>query len=156
MLVTTDEALRRRPAENSWSAAECIEHLSVATETYVRRIRRALETARRRAPRKKEKLSFVGSIYIRFMEPPVRRRLPAPKGLMPGAVAENRDALLARFDQTHRALIELIEETDAFDRTGIKLRSPIRLIKVSLLDSFALLAAHDRRHLWQAERAARS
>ena len=155
--VTSDAALQKRPAEGAWSAAECLEHLSLSVENYVRRIRRTLETAKTRPPRKTESFSLVGRLFLWRMEPPVRMKRRSPRSSRPETVLPTGKQLYARFDETHRALIALLEETDRFDRTALKMPSPLsKYLKISLLDAFALFAAHDRRHLWQAERAARS
>ena len=151
---TDDDTLRRRPAPDSWCAAECLEHLSVTMEVYQRRIRAALDAAKPRPSRHKEEMSFLGRIFLRIVEPPARRKFTTPSGFSPGALPD-RSMLVRRFDQTHRAMIRLIEETDSIDRMRVRVVPPAaERIKVPLLDTFAILAAHDRRHLWQAERAA--
>ncbi len=150
------DAFRRRPADGSWSAAECIEHLSLTAETFVRRLRRVIEASKKQKPRRDETLSWLGRAYVWLLEPPVNRKLPAPSAFLPGAVAE-RAVLMARFERTHRELITLIEETDTFDRTRIKVATPVgKWMRISVLDSFTALAAHARRHIWQAQRALRS
>lgn len=154
LIAAADETkLYKRPAEGSWSAAECVEHLSITAEKYARRIRRMLETASTKPPRERTKHSLVGRLLLSMMEPPVKRKLPAPKSFVPGA-GDPRDVLLARYEAAYEEMIKLLEETDAIDRTRVKVASPAsNLIKISLHDAFALLSAHARRHLWQAERA---
>jgi hypothetical protein len=149
-----DDALRRRPAPDSWCAAECLEHLSMTMESYQRRIRKALDAEKPRPARQKEEMSFFGRIILAIFEPPVGRRFHTPTSLTPGPWLD-RAVLSRRFDQSHRGMIKLIEETDPIDRMRVKIPAPgTERIKVPLLDTFAILAAHDRRHLWQAERAA--
>ena len=149
-----DMQLSTRPAERSWSVAECLEHLNVSAEQYIGRIRTALDTAEKRPARAKERLSLFGRFFVWFMEPPVRKRLPAPRGFRPAKKPIARDALLTRYDALHAELIRLLEESDAVDRTRIKVSSPASdRMKLSVLDAFAILASHGRRHLWQAERA---
>jgi hypothetical protein len=154
LITAADDAkLYQRPGEASWSAAECVEHLSLTAEKYNRRIRRMLETAKTRPAGGPAKHTIIGRILLSMMEPPVRRKLPAPKGFVPGS-GDPRDVLLARYEAAHEELIKLIEETDAIDRTRVKVPSPAtNLIRISLHDAFALISAHTRRHLWQAERA---
>lgn len=150
-----DQTLRRRPEEQSWCAAECLEHLSVTMEIYQRRIREALDGNKLRPARQREKISLLGRIFQRVLEPPVGRRFDTAAGFMPGALPE-RYLLMKRFEQTHRSMIRLIEETDPIDRMRIKVAAPgTSRLRLPLLDTFSVLAAHDRRHLWQAEHAAR-
>ncbi len=149
-----DQRLRRRPDAGGWCAAECLEHLSVTMEVYQKRIREAMYKGKLRPARRKEKVSLIGRIVARVLEPPVGRKLSAPGEFAPQNVPE-RAALLRRFEQTHRAMIQLIEETDAIDRGRVKVPATgSERMRLPLLDIFAVLAAHDRRHLWQAERAA--
>ena len=151
-----DAALMRRPAPESWSVAENLEHLSATAATYNRRIRRRLDAATVSDRFLKEKKSFVGRVWLGFVEPPVRMRLKVPaKALQPGEIT-SRDALLARFGETHATLIALLEESDAYDRMRLRIPTAFaKRITVTLYDAFIVLAAHGRRHLAQAERAAR-
>jgi hypothetical protein len=149
-----DETLRRRPAPDAWCAADCLEHLSVTMEVYQRRIRTALDESKLRPARQKEEMSLLGRIVLRVVEPPASRKFHTPSGFAPGPPPE-RGTLLRRFDQTHRAMIRLIEETDPIDRMHVKIAAHgSEHFRLPLFDTFAILAAHDRRHLWQAERAA--
>ena len=151
-----DVALMRRPAPASWSVAENLEHLSATAATFGRRIRRRLDAATVAQTASPEKPTIVGRIWLRLVEPPVRKRLKVPAAaLQPGEIV-SRDALLARFGETHATLIALLNESDAYDRMRLRIPTPFaKRITVTLLDSFVVLAAHGRRHLWQAERALR-
>lgn len=149
-----DVTLQRRPAYDSWSAAEVVEHLSVTAERYARRIARELETADRRPPRSRSRHTLWGRFWLWLLEPPLRRKLRVPPPFAPNGAPSDREALLAHFDAAHASLANLIDETDAIDRTGIRVQSPTsKYIRLSLLDAFAILASHGRRHLVQAERA---
>lgn len=150
------ERLRARPAGGGWCAAECVEHLALTGEDYVKRIRAAIESAKTRPAGGEEKLSLAGRVLMRMFEPPVRRRFTAAPHLVPAAAAPRLDLLLGRFEQAHVHLMRLVEETDALDRTRIRIALPDSdWVRLTLFDTFELIAAHDRRHLWQAERAAR-
>jgi hypothetical protein len=149
-----DAMLMRRPAPASWSVAENLEHLSATATTFGRRIRRRLDGAVAQHVAGEERRSIVGRVWLRLVEPPVRLRLKVPAAsLQPGEIG-SRDALLARFGETHQTLIALLDESDGYDRMRLRIPTPFaRRITVTMLDSFAVLAAHGRRHLWQAERA---
>jgi hypothetical protein len=98
---------------------------------------------------------MVGRVWLALVEPPVRIRLKVPAAaLQPGEIT-TRDALLARFGETHATLIALLDESDAYDRMRLRVPSAFaKRITVTLYDAFVVLAAHGRRHLWQAGRAA--
>jgi hypothetical protein len=150
-----DAALMRRPAPASWSVAENLDHLSATAATFGRRIRRRLDTATVATTSDvSERPTLVGRIWWRLVEPPVRLRLKVPAAaLQPGAI-ESRALLMSRFDETHATLIALLEESDAYDRMRVRIPTPFaKRLTVTLFDAFEVLAAHGRRHLWQAERA---
>ena len=151
-----DAMLMRRPAPASWSVAENLEHLSATAATFARRIRRRLDGAVAKEVTVEEKCSLVARIWLRLVEPPVRLRLKVPAAaLQPGEI-ESRAALLARFEETHQTLIALLDESDGYDRMRLRIPTPFaKRISVTLVDTFIVLAAHGRRHLWQAERALR-
>lgn len=151
-----DERLMRRPAPASWSVAENVEHLSATAATFARRIRRKLDASTVQQTATHERPSIMGGIWRRLVEPPVRVKLKVPAAaLQPGEIV-SRDALLVRFDETHGALLALLDESDSYDRMRVRISTPFaRRITVNLLDTFAVLAAHGRRHVWQAERAVR-
>lgn len=149
-----DVTLHRRPSYASWSAAEVVEHLSVTAEKYSRRIARALESADRQPPRARSRHTLWGRFWLWLLEPPLWRKLSAPPPFAPNGAPADRAVLLAHFDAAHASLTKLVEDTDAVDRTTIKVQSPSsKYIRLSILDAFAILASHGRRHLIQAERA---
>lgn len=149
-----DTALTRRPSEQAWSVAECLDHLSATGELYAKRLRRVLESATVRTDNPVEKPTFAGRMFLKIMEPPVRRmrvKIPTPK-LAPRQMP-SRNELLQRFDETHAQLLALLDESDAYDRTKLRVGTPAsNLIKMTFVDAFSVIASHARRHLWQAER----
>ena len=151
-----DATLMRRPSWKSWSVAENLEHLSATAATFGRRIRRRLDGATVQSVVTDEKRSIPGRVWLRLVEPPVRLRLEVPAAaLQPGEIG-SREQLLARFGETHSTLIALLDESDAYDRMRLRIPTPFaRRVTVTLVDTFAVLAAHGRRHLWQARRAVR-
>ena len=74
----------------------------------------------------------------------------APKSFAPASesrLAESRDAFLALQGEFQ----ERLTRADGLDLGKVKARSPVsRHIKFSLGKAFAAIAAHQRRHLWQA------
>lgn len=150
------DSLRRKPEGGGWSAAECLDHLNLSVEDSIRRIREAMEESRQRPARREEKLTLVGRLILRNFEPPIRRRYTAAATAVPAAKPGRIDVLLGRFEQVHGELIRLVEETDPIDRMRIRVtHADYEWLRPSLFDTFCIIGAHDRRHLWQAERAAR-
>ena len=66
-----------RPDPHSWSAAECLAHLSISTEMFLPVVKEAIEHGREkglvtaRAP----KMDVLGRALRWFLEPPIRRKV---------------------------------------------------------------------------------
>ena len=145
--------LNWRPAEGSWSIAECIDHLNVSNEHYAAAIEAAI--AKGPAPRpgaSEPNLGLLERWFLKQMEPPAKIKQKAPKKFQPGAAFDKAD-LLERWRATHERLALLAERAEAVDLRRTKVVSPVSsLFKFSLLCILQVLPAHDRRHLWQAGR----
>jgi hypothetical protein len=150
------EALYRRPGPGRWSAADCLAHLVQSRAAYSRHIDAALAAARPVAtnPEAPIRLSYLERWFIRSMEPPVRRtRLRAPR-VFEGRVIADRAAMLRAYFDSLDAFERLIRATDGRDLDSLRISSPAnRLLRLSVAAAFALLLAHERRHLWQAQNA---
>jgi hypothetical protein len=147
----TPRQLLWRP-EGKWSIAECLDHLNNA-ERMVPRFDRKLAEARAAGGRRgwPYRAGWIAGLYIRSIEPPVRRlRFRSPKAFRPKPEAELSDAV-PRFLRLQEDLARQVEEAEGLDVSRIRMSSPVvRRFKMSMAEWFAFLAAHQRRHLWQA------
>lgn len=148
----SDKQFNWRPAPGKWSIAECIDHLRVSGVPMLPRIAKATEQARANQTfgRGPFHHSFLGNLFVRLLEPPPRFKGRAPKILVPTpdrSIAELAPEFMTLQDQLQRR----IREANGIDLARVKIVSPItKFVKLSLGQWFALLAAHERRHLWQA------
>jgi hypothetical protein len=147
----TPRQLQWRPA-GKWSIAECLDHLNNA-ERMVPRFDKKLAEARKAGGRAgwPYRAGWVAGWYIRFVEPPVRRlRVKSPKAFRPKPETELTDAV-PRFLRLQEDLARQAEEAGQLDVSRVRMGSPVvRRFKMSMAEWFAFLAAHQRRHLWQA------
>lgn len=148
-----------RPDPERWSVAECIDHLTVTAEQLLPRLRGTIVGAHPPGERAAGPLpgsfrrGLLSRLLIAFTEPPPRLRMRAPAPYAP-EVAEGElvDRVLGRFDRAHEELEAQVLESRGLDLGRVKMTSPFsRLLRLSLRDWFAFLAAHERRHLWQAD-----
>jgi hypothetical protein len=148
----------RRPGEGRWSAAECIEHLNLSNRCYLPRIEEALRVLR------EKKLAGSGPFRLNWnarllkywvVEPPSRLRLPTSKPFKPIKVSDAA-AAFGEFESLNQKLEEQLDSARGLDLGGAKIVSPFaQNVKYSVYSAFVLIAAHNRRHLWQAENALR-
>ncbi len=157
--LTADRgAWREQPG--SWSVAECLDHLATANRVYLAAMEpsaaRALSEGRRR--RGAALPGLVGGWFVKYMEPPVKASMKgkAPRKIRPRTSPPLDDAItsfLASQDQV-RAFVRNYAEIDL---AGVRFPNPfIRGIRFSLATGLHVIAAHERRHLWQAWRVRRA
>lgn len=148
----TDAQFNWRPEPGRWSIGECLDHLNVTAERYLPLMTAAMEDARRRqlVGRGPFRYGMFESWFVRTMEPPAKRRFRAPKVFQPEGRL-TRAEIVAAFQQRQTDYVAALHAADGVDLRRAKVTSPTsRLFKTSLGQSFALMAAHQRRHLWQA------
>jgi hypothetical protein len=72
-------------------------------------------------------------------------------------LVEPLDAVVPRFIELQSELLNLVQASIDLDLNRIKITSPIsNQVRYNLYSCFLVIAAHQRRHLWQAERTRRS
>jgi hypothetical protein len=138
----------------AWSVALCIEHLATANRVYAEPMRAAMDAARARNLKRSGpiKSTVFGRMFAASMEPPVRRKMKAPAKILPPANG-TREEILQRYHQAHASIRQMIIESAEIDANRATFTNPfIKVVRVRVGTAFHIIAAHDRRHLWQAER----
>ena len=151
--VSDTEFFWRPDDGRRWSIALCLDHLAVANTVYGAAIRGAVETAKAAGSRRAGPAApgFFGRKFVASLEPPVKHRSSAPAKIKPRPVT-TRDEILRSYHAAHDEVRRLIAESAAIDVNRATFRNPfIGFVKVSVATGFNVIAAHDRRHLWQAE-----
>jgi hypothetical protein len=150
----SDDQLHWQPdGGKAWSIAQCLEHLATMNVVYGNAVRSGLELARTKgwARRSAARPGFFGAMFARSMEPPVRRRLRAPRQTTPSSGLP-RQEVLRRYHDAHASIFDIIRDAASFDVNRATFRNPfISLVRVKVSTGLRVIAAHDRRHLWQAE-----
>ncbi len=143
-----------RPNAESWSIADCLNHLVVTGNESLPRIRAALtEPQSRQSFGVPAFLQVVfGNLLIRWMDAPPKIRFKAPKVYRPVPNLP-ADKIVDDFFLLQEEIISYLKESRAKDLMRVKVSNPVsKWLKLSLGQEFAFTAAHERRHLWQAWR----
>ena len=150
----SDEQFDWRPDGGTrWSVGQCLEHLAITNELYGAAIRGAVEQARRSGSTRRGELKpgFFGQKFINSLEPPVKRRGRAPSQIKPTS-ALTRDEIVRRYHLAHEQLRRTAIDAAAIDANRATFANPfLKIVRVKVSTGLHIIAAHDRRHLWQAE-----
>jgi hypothetical protein len=145
-----------RPNASSWSAAECLSHLSISSELFLPVLQKAIEDARKRGLKESKrppKMDLIGRVLRWFLEPPIRQRVKTSAPFVPRSVRAKADAF-GEFASLQSKVTELLNATRGIDLSRVKVVSPFdKRVRYNLYSAFRILVAHERRHLWQAEQA---
>ena len=153
VLPLSIEQLRWRPDARHWSIAECLEHLNLTLDLYLPKIGDAIGRGRRlhRAPAECSRCERAELDALQSLEPPVTVGASAPPPTIPGP-AVDPDCLVDHFHRTRDRYSDAVRRAFGLDLRRIRIVEPVYPVIVSLGGTLALIAAHDRRHMWQAER----
>jgi hypothetical protein len=151
MFGVDDAGFLWRPEPNRWSISECLVHLNVTASLYVSAIDRALPAARPApSPDDLPRRGWMGRWMLNTIEPPVKRRFAAPAAFVP-AGGKPLDEVVPEFIRWQDQIQQRLLASNGIDLWRTKVKSPaVPLLKFSLGETFAILAAHERRHLAQA------
>ena len=149
----SEEQFTWRPAPGSWSVAECIDHLNVTARLFLPQLDESIAEATRRGLYGEGPFDhdFVGRFFVRTMEPPARLKIKAPTSFQPAQ--RSRSEIMAAFRGYQVQFVDRLRQASGLDLRRAKVHSPASTwIRMSLNSGFALMCAHERRHLWQAQR----
>jgi hypothetical protein len=145
-----------RPDATSWSVAECLDHLANANRVYLHAMqpvaeRTLMQGRRRRGPAQP---GVIGRWFIRTLEPPVTSRFKrtAPERIRPRRAPSLGDSI-GEFLASHDEVRAFLRRYADIDLAGARFPNPfVRGVRFSLATGLHVIAAHERRHLWQAWR----
>jgi len=98
------------------------------------------------------KMDLPGRLLAWSLEPPVLIKLKAPKLAEP-LECSGPEPALQEFEQLHNELIQLVHASAGKQIDRQKMKSPFANMHYNAYAAFRIIAAHDRRHLWQARKA---
>jgi hypothetical protein len=89
-------------------------------------------------------------MFVRMLEPPPRLRMKAPVPFQPPAARARRE-IMAAFRAYQVQYVDRLRQANGLDLARARVRSAAASwIYMPLGAGFAVMTAHERRHLWQA------
>lgn len=152
-LLSDEEFFWQPDGGTRWSVALCLDHLAVANDLYVDAMRGGLEAAKQRGWRRQgpARPGFLGGKFAASLEPPVKRRTSAPGKIKPQAT-RSRAEIMAAYRAAHDKVRALLVDAADVDVNRATFQNPfIGFVRMKVSSAFHIIAAHDRRHLWQAQ-----
>jgi hypothetical protein len=151
----TTEQLNWKPAEKSWSVAQCLDHLIVTHSLYFPLFERlAAGEARSTFWERVSPLSgFFGRFLIKSLDPVNVKPMKTTSKAYPSA-SEIGGAIIERFVEHQQQMIAALRRLPAtVDPATTIITSPLLgVVTYSLDDTFTILTHHCRRHFNQAKR----
>lgn len=148
----TDAQFVWQPSPESWSVAQCIDHLNATARIYLPKLDEAIADARRRGLHGTGPFRYaaLGRFMTWAQAPPAKFKARAPKTFRP-AVSRSRSEIMAAFAAAQVAFVDRLGQANGLHLGRARVSSPpFPWLRFSLGSGFALMAAHERRHLWQA------
>jgi hypothetical protein len=145
-------ALDWQPPEGGWTAAQALDHLCVANDSYLVELRRLMSrsasTGGRSVGAAGWRPSFAGRFLAKSMES--ARKLPTPTMWQPTPTP--RPNVIAEFLARQREIEALIERSMTTEWQRLRMASPVsRFIRMNIGDAFTVLVRHAERHFRQID-----
>lgn len=151
------KTLSRKPNPKAWNALECIEHLNLYGNYYLKKIRDTLESKTLPPARKTYKSGWSGNYFAKEMWPDEKSKKTKTFKKMNPAGSDLSMEVLKEFEQQQFLMQELLEKSRNVDLMKIKIPLTIsRWVRLSLGDILRIVIYHNERHIRQAIRAAAS
>jgi DinB superfamily len=152
----SDAQFAWQPRPNAWSIAQCIDHLNITARMYLPVLDEGIANAIRQGHYGEGPYgySWLARMFVRMLEPPPRPRVKAPAAFQPPPL-RTRHEIMAAFRAYQVQYIDRLRQANGVDLARARVRSPAASwLRVPLGCGFAAMTAHERRHLWQAQKVA--
>ena len=137
-------------ASTSWSVAQCLDHLAQTTNAFLPVISDAIARAPRLTTNRGLRTGALTRLFIRNLEPPYKLRFKVLTALVP----REHDIVSARaaFEESQARLEGTIQSAIGLAVDQVRIESPVYArFSYNVYGALRMMAAHQRRHLWQME-----
>ena len=148
----TDEQFNWPPPAGGWTVAQCIDHLNVTARVYLPSLDEGIAQAIRRGLYGEGpfRYNLLGRLFVWSQQPGTKMKYKASKTVMP-APSRRKQETLAAFRAYQVQFVDRLRQANGLDLARARVQSPLAgAIRMPLGSGFALMVAHERRHLQQA------
>jgi hypothetical protein len=134
----------------SWSAAQCLDHLAQTTNVFLPLIADAMAQAPRLTANRALRTGALTRLFLRNLESPSRLRFKVPASLVPQQ--HDFNSAWSAFEESQVELAKAIHSAIGLAIDQVRVESPVYArFSYNAYGALRMLAAHQRRHLWQIE-----
>lgn len=152
----SDAQIAWKPAPDAWSIGECLNHLTATAQACMPKLDAAISAGIRASAYGEGpfRYGWTDRLIAQASGPSSRWYLRSPRAFLPAPV-RSRGEVLAAFHEVQDQLVDRLRRANGLHLVRVRVTSPVApWRRFSLGAAFAVLAAHERRHLCQARRVA--
>ena len=150
----SSEQLNWKPNSESWSIAQCLEHLVITNSAYLVNIKKVAEGNHKNNIYSMIPVfgGFIGKFLKKAVNPDYKKKVKTFASFTP--VQSNiSETVIEDFQSNQDELVSLMESVKDLDGGKIKIVTPIsKLLNIRLNDACEVLVMHEQRHFNQAKR----
>ncbi|MFZ7113958.1 MAG: DinB family protein [Bacteroidota bacterium] len=150
----TEEKLNYKSNPDSWSIAQCIEHLIISNSKYFAAFEAVLSEKHKMTfwERNNPLTKYTGKQMIKTLGPVVIKKFQAPKLFLPSR-STIKTSIIKDFIEHQEKLCSLFKKLNTPQFEKIVITSPVAaLLTLNLSDAMEIIVAHEERHLMQMQR----
>lgn len=150
----SDRQFTWKPEPDAWSVAQCIDHLNVTARLYLPVLDEGIADAIRRGlyGAGPHAYNWFGKLAVQLVAPQTRFKSKAREAFQPPEGRSRHDVMSA-FGAYQVQFVDRLRGASGLDLARSRVRSPLWLrMRMPLGSGFAMMIAHERRHLEQARR----
>jgi len=150
----SEDQINWKPSVESWSIAECLDHLVITNNLYLKEFEKQFATNQIKADCSKTEVKhkWLSKFIIKAVNPANVKKSKTFPVFMPTMSKYNKD-VFKNFSEIQTGLINLVSSSINLDLNEYVMSSPAaKIIKENFCDVLEIIRLHDRRHFYQAER----
>ena len=142
--------LTTSPKSESWSVAQCLDHLAQTTNAFIPAISSAIARAPRITTNRALRTGALTRLFIQNLKPPYQIRFKVPAPLVPRQ--HDFNSAWDAFEKSQAQLAKTIRSAAGLAIDQVRVESPVYArFSYNVYGALRMLTAHEFRHLWQIE-----
>lgn len=152
LIPLSESVLNFKQNNDTWSVLECIEHLNLYGDFYIREINRSIEKSNTSSHKIFES-GMLGNYFVHQMKPKDKlKKMKTFKSMNPSGSNLDKD-VLARFIHQQNEYLQLLTQSNTINISKTKTVTSIsKFVTMRIGDAFRFIVAHNERHLLQVEK----